>query len=458
MRREVPQNFYKQMFVLVIPMAIQNLINVGVSSSDIIMLGKVSENAMSSVSIANQFQFIMSLIMFGIASGSTVLNAQYWGKRNIRAIEMVLGISLRLALLISTLFAVVAFIFPNLVMGIFTNNLELINLGSKYLQIVAITYIIQAITIILLATLKSMEMVLISTIIYAISFFVNVIINYCLIFGVGIFPSLGVRGAAVGTTVARFVELFIAIGYLFSIRDRFKFRIRDLIKVNKILNKDFYKFAIPIVINELMWSVGMASVTAIYGHISESLVAANSVAQVTRQLLMVFGFGISTASALVVGKKIGEKNKVDAEIYAYNIIKLVLKIAFLMSVLLFVLRPYIIRIFTLSEQSRYYLDLMLLIICLYSIAQAYSCTVIIGIFRAGGDSKYGMFVDIASMFFGSLLLAYIGAFWLKLPAEIVIILVYLDEFIKIPLCYFRYKKKIWLNDITREGVENEQGL
>ena len=199
----------------------------------------------------------------------------------------------------------------------------------------------------------------------------------------------------------------------------------------------------------------MAASTAIYGHISENLVAANSVAQVSRQLFTVFSFGVSTAAAILVGKMIGEKNSKEAEIYADNIIKLVLQIGVAMGVLLFFSRGLIINIFNLSGNSRHYLNVMLIVICFYLVAQAYTTTLIVGIFRAGGDTKYGMFVDVGSMWFGSLLLAFVGAFILHLSPEIVIVLVLLDEFIKVPFCYYRYKTKIWLKDITREGIKNE---
>lgn len=451
MKTKIPESFYRQMFILVIPMAIQNLINVGVSSSDIIMLGKLNENAMSSVSIANQFQFVMSLLLFGIASGSTVLNAQYWGKKNIRAIEMILGISLKLALLISVVFAVSAFFGPNYVMMIFTDNKDLIESGSKYLRIVAGTYIIQSFTVMILSTLKSMEMVIISTVVYAVSFVINVVINYCLIFGKLGLPMMGVEGAATGTAIARISELLITVMFLFKVKDKFRFRIKDILFNNRELRKDFYKYASPIVVNELLWSMAMAASTAIYGHISENLVAANSVAQVSRQLFTVFSFGVSMAAAILVGKKIGEKKSEEAEIYADNIIKLVLKIGLVMSILLFISRGLIVNIFNLSGNSRYYLNIMLIVICFYLLAQAYTTTLIVGIFRAGGDTKYGMFVDVGSMWFGSLLLAFIGAFILHLSPEIVIVLVLLDEFIKVPFCYYRYKTKIWLKDITREG-------
>lgn len=456
MIKKVPANFYRNMFVLAIPMAIQNIINVGVSSSDIIMLGNLSENAMSSVSMANQLQFVMSVIMFGISSGATVLNAQYWGKSNIKAIEMVLGISMRIALMISAIFSFVALVLPEFVMKVFTSDAELIELGKSYLTIIALTYIIQTITVIFLATLKSMEMVLISTIIYTISFFVNIVVNYCLIFGKFGFPQLGVRGAAIGTATARCIELIITLIFMYNIKDKFKYRFKYSLFVNKELRKDFYKFSIPIVCNELLWSVAVATATAIYGHINQNLVAANSVAQVSRQLFMVFSMGLSTAAALIIGKKIGEKNYVDAELYAKNIVKLVMKIAICMAIILFLTKGIIIRLFKLSELSGYYLNIMLIVMCFYLIAQAYSCINIIGIFRAGGDTKYGMYVDIGSMWLGSLLISYLCAFILKLPSEVIIVTILLDEFIKIPLCFFRYKKKVWLKDITREGVENNE--
>lgn len=452
-KHPVPENFYRQVAALVIPMAIQNLINVGVSSADIIMLGKLSQSTMSAVSVANQVQYIMTLILFGIGSGATVLNAQYWGRRNLRAIEMVLGISMRAALAVTAFFAVAGIAAPRFAMGIFTTDPALIEYGSQYLEIVAFSYIMQGFTMTMLNTLKSMERVTVSTVTYGLSFLWNVVVNYGLIFGEFGLPELGVRGAAIGTLTARTLEVVIVVYYMRRLKGHMSLHLKDMFRTNRELRKDFHVFALPIVINELFWGAGMAAATAIYGHINPDVVAANSVAQVSRQLFMVVVFGIAGAAAILVGKKIGEGRPKLAEAYAYHLNRVAVSVAVVAAGLMLLVKGPIARGFVETERAVHYLDVMLIMMAFYIIAQAFSATVIVGILRAGGDSKIGLYIDILTMWCGSLLFAFLGAFVFHWPVEWVIVAALSDEFLKIPLAWWRYRKKIWLRNITREEVE-----
>lgn len=442
-------NYYKYILTLLIPIAIQNLIAVAVTSADIIMLGKLNQEAMSGVSIANQFLYIYVIILFGISSGATVLNAQYWGKKDLRAISKVLGISIAVSILFGLIFAVAAIIFPENVMLLYTKDEELIRYGVEYLRIVGISYLIQPISLIYLSTVKSMEKVLISTITSALSLLINVVINYCLIFGMLGFSKMGVKGAAIGTFCARIFELVVVVIYSQKIKSEFKWHIKDIILINPYLFKDFIKYALPIIANEFLWSLAISMNAAIYGHLNTQAVAANSVAQVVRQLFMIFSFGLSVATAIELGKRIGEKNYKLARIEAKWLVQFSMKVATFMAVVLFFSRGFLIKSFDLSNEASRYLDLMLIIMCFYILAQTFSCMFIIGIFRAGGDSKCGLIIDVPTMWFGSLLLASIAGFIFKAPIELVIFFICIDEFIKVPLCYLRYKKDKWINDVTR---------
>ncbi len=444
--------FYGNVFKLVMPMALISLIDVGVSSADIIMLGKLSEKAMSAVSLANQFQFVLVLVLYGIGSGSMVLNAQYWGKKDTDTIAKVAGIAGLFAFSFALFFAFLAIFFPTFIMSLFTKDKELIILGISYLRIIGFAYLLQSLTVSLLAILKSMEIVKISTFVYAISFMVNCIINYILIFGLLGFPALGVKGAAIGTLVARIVEISIVLIFLRSIKSEFNLQLKHFIRINRILLKDFIKYSWPIILNELFWSLSISAGTAIYGHVSTELVAANSIAHVTKNLFLIFSFGIANATAILVGKKIGEKDFVSAKIYARKLINLGLAVSLIGAILLFLTKNYIISFYNLSDLSKEYLRIMLNIMCFYSIAQVYSLIMIVGIFRAGGDSMYGMMVDIITMWGGSLILSFLAAFVFKLDPQWIILCILSDEFFKIPFCHFRYKKEIWLKDITRNNL------
>lgn len=443
------KNFYKMVFALVVPIALQNLINVGVTSADVIMLGKVSETVLSASSLGNQVQFIMSLIFFGLTSGAAVLTAQYWGKGDTKTIEKVLGIALRFSLTVGVIFTVVTFIFPKQIMMIFSSETEVINEGIKYLRIVCFSYIFSSITMIYLNIMKSVEKVVISTVVYFISLMLNVILNYIFIFGKFGLPPLGIEGAALSTVIARCVELTITGIYAHKYNNVIKFRFKNFIKLDSALFKDFMKFSIPVTINEMMWGLGTSANAAILGQLGSQAAAASSVVQVTRQLATVVTFGVATAASIVIGKSIGENRIKEAKIYGKKFIKLSLITGLMGSVIVLIVRPIAMANLTISPLAVSYLGSMMFVMSYFVLCQAYNTTMIVGIFRAGGDTKFGLFIDVTTMWGCSILLSAIAAFVFKWSVPIVYIILMSDEIIKVPLCTIRFKTYKWLNNITR---------
>ena len=308
--------FYRNVFALVLPMALQNLINVGMSSADVIMLGKVGEIALSSSSLAGQIYFIMSLILFGLTSGAAVITAQYWGKKDIETIEKVLGISMRIGLSVGLLFFAAAQLMPTTLMKIFTSEPIIIEEGVRYLRIVSWSYPLAAAAVVYLNIMRSVERVIISTLVYSISLGINVIFNAIFIFGIGPAPAMGVAGAACATVIAHVVEFGIVVFYILRINHSVFFRLKNLFIREKALMKDFKIYALPVILNELAWGTGISAIAAIIGHLGSAAVAANSITQVTRQLAIVVTMGVANAAAIILGRTIGEKKEELAVIYA----------------------------------------------------------------------------------------------------------------------------------------------
>ncbi len=438
-------NFYKSVFALVIPMALQNLVNVGISSTDVIMLGAVGEKVLSGASLGSQVQFVMSLILFGITSGASVLVAQYWGKGDIRTIEKVLGIALKFSLAVGAVFTIVTVLFPQVIMSILTNDSQVIEEGSKYLRIVGLSYIILSINIAYLNIMRSVERVKISTIVYLSGLIANIIINAILIFGK---PQMGIRGAAIGTVAAIFIELLIVIYYDRKVNDVFKFKISFLKTEDRELNRDFIRYSGPVIINELMWGLGCSTVTAILGHMGSSAVAANSVTQVVRQLAMVMSFGIAGAAAIMLGKTIGEGNIERAREYGRKFVKMSIVSGLAGSIIVLIARPIAMGAMRLTDTAEGYLSLMMLVMAYYVIAQTFNTTMVVGVFRAGGDTKIGLIIDVSCMWGISILLGFIAAFVLKLPVMAVYLILLSDEIFKIPISTWRYRTYKWLNNVT----------
>ncbi len=441
--------FYKNVMRLVIPMALQNLINVGISSLDVIMLGSVDEKVLSGASLGSQIQFIMSLILFGLTSGASVLVAQYWGKKDIKTIEKILGIALKFSIAVGIFFTLVTMLMPDLLMKIFTNDQIVIAEGAKYLRIMSIGYLFICINMVYLNILRSVEIVMISTIVYLVGLIANGILNYTLIFGKFGAPRLEIKGAALATVIALGIETLIVIYYDRRRNPVFRFRISMLFNKERELLKDFMQYSAPVIVNELMWGAGGVTIAAILGHLGSSVTAANSVAQVTRQLATVVTFGVASAAAIMIGKTIGEGKYENAKLYGRRFVKISVILGFVGAVVVLIVRPLAMANMNMSAQSEKYLSMMMFIMAYFVIGQAYNTTMIVGIFRAGGDIKFGLFLDVTCMWGVGILLGFLAAFVFELPVIVVYAILLCDEIIKVPISTLRYLSYKWLNNVTK---------
>ncbi len=443
------KQFYKNVMALVIPIALQNLINVGVTAADVLMLGKVGEKVLSGASLAGQVQFIMTLLFAGITSGATVLTAQYWGKKDTVSIEKVLGIGLAIGTGTACIFSLAALTIPGILMKIYTSDPLVIAEGVKYLRIVGISYMFMAVTQVYLNIMRSIERVVISTCIYSISLVVNVFLNWLLIFGNCEAPVFGIRGAAIATLCARITETILSLLYAHFRNHVVKIRWKYVFHVDKILLKDYLMYSLPVVLNEVMWGLGSSANTAVIGHLGSAAVAANSVAQMAKQLATVVAFGVSHATAIYLGKTIGERKYELAKSYAVRFIWISFIMGALGAVVILLAIPFARSGLTLTPQAKEYLSFMFVVMAYFTIAQSYNTTMIIGVFRAGGDTRFGLIMDVSTMWGCSILIGAVAAFVFHAKVEIVYAILMCDELIKIPLTTWRYKKYLWLHDVTR---------
>lgn len=435
---------------LVIPMALQNLINTGVSACDVFMLGKVGETALSASSLARQVQYIMSLFLFGLTSGATVLTAQYWGKGDKKTIERILAMGMCMAVAVTAIFTLVSLLMPETLIRIFTNESEVIREGVKYLRIVAFSYIAIGITDVYLYIMRSVECIKVATAVYLSSLICNVILNAVFIFGMFGCPAMGIRGAALATLLARILELILVIGYAKIYNREILFRMKYFFHMDSGLLKDFLVCAVPVILNEVLWGIANSASTAILGHMGSAAVAANSVAQVTKEMSMVVSFGISNAAAIYLGKTIGEKKYQHARAYAERFVKLSILLGIGSAVIILLSSQMILTVMAMTPLTKDYLRFMMCVMAYYAVAQTLDETVIVGIFRSGGDTRFGLIIDLTAMWGCSVLLGAAAAFVFHCSAPVVYALLMSDELVKIPIIWGRYKNCSWIRNITRE--------
>lgn len=435
---------------LVIPMALQNLINTGVSACDVFMLGKVGETALSASSLARQVQYIMSLFLFGLTSGATVLTAQYWGKGDKKTIERILAMGMCMAVAVTAIFTLVSLLMPETLIRIFTNESEVIREGVKYLRIVAFSYIAIGITDVYLYIMRSVERIKVATAVYLSSLICNVILNAVFIFGMFGCPAMGIRGAALATLLARILELILVIGYAKIYNREILFRMKYFFHMDSGLLKDFLVCAVPVILNEVLWGIANSASTAILGHMGSAAVAANSVAQVTKEMSMVVSFGISNAAAIYLGKTIGEKKYQHARAYAERFVKLSILLGIGSAVIILLSSQMILTVMAMTPLTKDYLRFMMCVMAYYAVAQTLDETVIVGIFRSGGDTRFGLIIDLTAMWGCSVLIGAAAAFVFHCSAPVVYALLMSDELVKIPIIWGRYKNCSWIRNITRE--------
>ncbi|WP_051209089.1 MATE family efflux transporter [Butyrivibrio sp. WCD3002] len=443
------KGFYHELFVLVIPIVIQNLIASAVIMADVVMLGRVDQTSISASSLAGQVMFLLNVVFFGLNSALTILAAQYWGKRDTKTISKILGIGLIISLVITVSLALAAFFFPHYVIRVWTNVPELIDAGAVYLRYVAPSYIFLGIAQPYLTILKSCERVMFSTTLSASTLVLNVILNALLIFGLGPFPEMGIAGAALATTICWAYGVAVCI-IDFCRQKILPKNIIDMFRIPRELVSDFAKYSLPAFINDAMWGLAFNMNSIIMGHLGSDIVAANSVVSVARDLVTVVGFGISAAASIMLGKEIGENRLEDAVKDASSIMKVAVLSGIISGFALFAISPVVPGLVKISATAAHYLRIMLYINVFYQMGQIVNTVLIASLFRCGGDSKYGMVLDIACMWGFAVPLGLISAFVLKLPPIIVYALMCTDEFAKMPFAIRHYMSKKWIRNITRE--------
>ena len=442
------KNFYKDLRNVVQPMAIQNLISSAVNSADVIMLGYIGQTAIAASSLAGNVAFILFMISTGLSSGLVMLGAQYWGKKDTEAIKTLLGIGLRICCSVEIIVACIAAFYPRILMLIFTKNEALIAEGCRYLRAASFSYVCLSFSQMFQAGFKSIERVKIVTITSTTSLFLNIGLNAVFIFGLLGVPKMGITGVGIATSIARFIEMVICFIYAGHQTD-IKFSVSCVFRRNKLLTRDFFKYSLPAVGNELVWGSAFAMYSVIMGHLGEDIVAANSVVNTVRQLGSVLCFGMAYGGAIVVGKYMGAGDMAVAERNASRLARVTIFSGVLGAVLLICLYPVLPYIADLNETAAHYRNILLFINAYSLIGASINTVLICGIFRAGGDSKFGFVADIINMWCISVPLGLLAAFVFKLPPLWVYFILFLDEFEKMPFVIHHYFKKGWLRNITR---------
>ena len=444
-------DFYRQMFKLAIPIIIQNLLSAAVNSSDVVMLNYVGQSAISAVSLAANYSNILFMVYYGLGTGASLLCAQYFGKKNMQAIHAIEGIALRFSLAISALVALAAFTMPQRMLLLFTSDQELIAIGSSYIRIMGITYLCWGVTEIYLAILRSIGRVTISMALNMLAFGLNILLNAVFIFGLLGAPKLGATGVAIATASSRLIQLIACVIVSLLSKD-VKLNPAYMFIRSKTLLNDFIHLSLPALGNDLSWSVAFSMYSVILGHLGTEAVAANSLVTVVRNIGSVFCFAIASAGTILLGRVMGQGELEKSKSYASRMLKMTVVAGAVGGVIVLAVTPFVLRFASLNDTAMHYLKYMLLINSYYIMGSAVNTALIAGVFRAGGDTKFGLICDTIDMWVYAVPLGFFAAFVLKLPVLWVYFLLCTDEFVKWPWVIRHYRKGEWAKNITREDI------
>lgn len=443
--------FYRKLLSLVLPIAFQQFMLAAVSASDALMLGFINQESLSAASLAGQITFVFNLFMGGLTMGTSILVAQYYGKGEMVSIEKIFAYATKVSFLMSTVFFWASLFVPEILMRIFTKEPQLIAGGVIYLRIIAVSYLFTAVSQIYLCILKNTGYAVKSMVIGSTAVVINIFLNAALIFGLFFFPKMGIAGAAFATTVSKLIELLWAQAE--SYREKHaRLRMKFCFVMDKQLVKDYWRYSLPMLGDYLVWGVGFTMYSVIMGHLGNDAVAANSIANIVKNLIVSFCTGLANGGGIIIGNELGMGNLTQAKKYGGILWKMAVISGVASSLLLIALSPVIVEVTVLSPQATEYLKWMLILCACYMIAKSINMMTIAGVFPAGGDSKFGLICDTATMWVFAVPTGFLAAFYFHLPVVIVFLIINLDEVVKVPVAIWHYKKYGWLKNITREQV------
>ena len=400
---------------------------------------------MSAVSLATQVTFVFNLFMFAFMAGENMFVAQYYGKGDYTGISQVFSLVTKICGCIAVVFLAGTLFFPEQLMRILTNEKTLIVLGSEYLRVIGISYVFSGIAQIFLAIMKNCGAVNMSTMINGVMVILNIALNAVFIFGLSGFPKMGIKGAALATVLATVVQFLWSVGYVLCRIRAVKFSLRSCEK--KLFGR-FWQKTVPLLINNLAWGIGFSMYSVIMGHLGTDAVAANGIANISKNLVVCFCLGLGNAGSIIVGNRLGADRLQEAKEVGETLTKTAIIAGIVSGLVLIAVSPFITKMVDLTPTARGYLQKMLLISSYYIAGKSVNCMTIGGIFAAGGDSKFGMLCDSVTLWCIIVPLGCICAFILKLPVMVVYFVLNLDEIIKLPVVYKHYKKYKWIKNLT----------
>lgn len=441
--------FFSTMLRLAIPIAMQQFVMNALNAVDVLMIGQLGETSVAAVGLANQFFFLLTLFLFGIGSGSAVFSAQFWGRGDVGNLRRVLGLAMVVALSGAGLFTAAALFAPQMIMRFYTADPAVIGLASRYLRLVGWGYVPTAISVMVGITLRSTRNVKLPMAVSIGALSLKTVLAYGLIFGRFGLPALGVTGAATATVIARFLECAALLFLSYRLQLPTAARPRELVAWDRVFLARFARTASPVVVAEILWSLGITTYSAVYARIGTDAIAAVNIASTIESIALVPFMGLGNACAIILGNHIGAGETETANDYAKRFLKLAILVALGVGALVFGVSRVILQLYRVSPEAQVYGRNILAVVAAVMWLKAANMIIIVGILRSGGDTRFGLFLDTGPLWLIGVPLALLGAFVFHLPVYWVVLLVMCDELTKFFIGLRRVSSGRWINNVVR---------
>ena len=453
LKRLVPflndQDYMRGLSAIAVPIIIQQAITAALNAVDVLMLGQLGEVTVASVGLANQVTFLMFFLLFGVGSGSGVFAAQYWGKRDLANIHKTLGIGLTMSLVSSLAFTILAVGFPQTALSIFSNDPRVIAAGSEYLRIVGLSYLFSAVTFSFSVVHRSTGYVRLPTSIGILAIAIKSFLSFGLIFGNFGLPRIGIVGAGIATVVARLVECCVILAITYGKKLPAAARLSEMFGFSRAFLKSFLVVSLPVVGNEMLWSLGISTYNAIYARIGTDSIAAYNIAATIEGMAFVIFIGLMDACAIMIGNKIGAGDQETAYRYARRSILIAVFLGVLVGLLIILVSTFITTFYKISPEAALYARNIMLVMGCCMWIRATNMIAIVGVIRSGGDTRFGFFLDAGTVWCIGVPSAVLGAFVLHLSVYWVVLMVMSEELVKMLVAVWRVRSKRWLRDLTQ---------
>ena len=450
MKRKADTSFYRKFLTIYVALVLQNVVTLSVNLADNMMLGSYSETALSGVAAVNQIQFIYQQLLMALGDGLVIFCSQYWGKRHTEPMKKISATAMHAGLLIAILLFALVSIFPRQAVGIFTTEESIIREGVSYLSIIRFTYLFFAVTQILLATLRSVEVVKIAFYLSVMTFFVNCGINYVLIYGHFGAPEMGAAGAAIGTLAARMTELVVLIIYIIKKEKQLHLSIRSYLQHDRVLSGDYFRVTAPMLVVQGLWGVNTALQTVILGHMTAAAIAANSVASTIFMMVKSMAVGAASTASIIIGNTIGTGDIALVKKYSGRLQRIFVVIGLVSGLLLFLIRVPILQLYDLSASTKEMANTFLIILSVVVIGMSYQMPTNNGIIRGGGNAMFVVKMDLISIWGIVIPLSFVMAFVVKASPAVVVCCLNADQIFKCIPAFLESHYGNWIRKLTRE--------